>query len=136
MNFPSPIILKMSQSTLCVHFMLLLPSVDLFFTLKVSLPECRVLPKFAPESLTKCFTWAIWFISIVMDFDMNLNKHSRNTVFVHPTLTKMAAPRSSMLAIALSQPYDILGACIFHTQPQTVPQDLHQQKTPFTIMIL
>ena len=54
------IILIMSESTLCVNFMLLLPSIDLgSFPPKVNLPEYRFLPKFAPESLPRCFTWVI-----------------------------------------------------------------------------
>ena len=59
MKFPSPIILIMSSSTLCVNFMLLLPSIDLFFSLKSQPSRIQMFAKVSPESLSKCFTWVI-----------------------------------------------------------------------------
>ena len=58
-----------------------------FFLPKVSLPECRFLPKCALESLPKCFTCLIWYISIV-----------KMDIFAQPTLTKMAVPKSTMFS--------------------------------------
>ena len=86
MKFPSPIILIMSYTTLCVNFMLLLLSTDYIFIPKVSPLKCKFLPKFGPEILPKCFRCLVWFISIIkMDFN-NIFKqvYSWNRHFCSP----------------------------------------------------
>ena len=103
MNFPSIIILIMSWSTLCVNFMLPLPSIDLLFLPKVSLPEYQFLPKFAHESLPRCFTWVMWFISIIMMvFNSYLSKHSWNTHFCSPNTPRLQPPGQPSLSLIVN----------------------------------
>ena len=80
--------------------MLLLPSIDLIFVLKVSPLKCRLLPKFGPEIIPKCFRYLVWFISIIkIGFIVYLSKHNRNTFLFTQHSTKKAAPK---LTISLS----------------------------------
>ena len=94
MKFLSTLIFIVSKSTICVNFMLLLLSIDLFFLTKVSPRECRFLPRFGPEILPMCFRFLVWFISIIeMDFNIYLSKHSWNTHFCSPNTHQDGKPQ-------------------------------------------
>ena len=62
--------------------MLLLPSIDLYFLPKVGLPECKFLPKFAPESVSHglydLFLLSKWILTCISA------STAETHIFVHP----------------------------------------------------